>query len=241
MNIDIVSNDQRYAYLNELLLKDGYSSKISTPKSLTKTDILILSIRNELSDNELEEIFSRVDKDTQVFCGNGQRIEKYFQGEIIDYSKNEELILKNARLTAEATVSIFHTITKTSPKNKKIFICGYGRIGKELSKIFSCLGAEIFVYARREIVREEVVRDGYYFAPPELAPSCDVIINTAPSIVFSNSLIEKIPRESTIIELASVCGFENEERVNFALGLPGRIMPKSSAQVIYDAIVPLFK
>lgn len=240
MNIDIVSNDQRYAYLNELLLKAGYSSKITTSKELGKTDILILSIRNELSDDELEEIFEKTDKSTRVFCGNRQRIEKYFDGEIIDYAENEELLRKNAILTAEATVSVFHTLTKMSPINQKIFICGYGRIGKALAKIFSCLGAEIFVYARRERVRQEVVNDGYYFAPPELAPNCDVIINTAPSIVFSNELIEQIPKEAVIIELASICGFENDERVNFALGLPGKIMPKSSAQVIYDTIVPLF-
>lgn len=241
MNIDIVSNDQRYIYLNELLLKAGYKSRISTPSTLGQTDILILSIRDELSEGELEEIFNRTDKGTLVFCGNRQKIEKYFQGEIIDYSQNEELLKKNARLTAEATISIFHTISKMSLSNQKVFICGYGRIGKELAKMFFSLGAEIFVYARREKVREQVSDDGFYFAPPELAPSCDVIINTAPSIVFDNALIDKIPTEATIIELASVCGFENEERVNFALGLPGKIMPKSSAKVIYDAIVPLFK
>ncbi len=241
MNIDIVSNDQRYVELNSLLNKAGYSSQIKAPKEVNSPDILVLSVRDELSENELEELFKKVPQKTLVFSGNHERIKRYFSGEIIDYSKNEELLEKNALLTAEATVSVFHSLTKRTARGQKIFICGYGRIGRELARIFSALGSEIFVFARRTEVKNRVEKDGYSSVLLDYASECDVIINTAPSVVFDSSLIAQIPKEATIIELASVCGFENRERVNFALGLPGKIMPKSSARVIYDTIVPLFK
>jgi dipicolinate synthase subunit A len=236
MIIEIVSNDQRYIEVDRLFRASGYDSKICKPSEVNKPDILILSVRNELSDEELRTVFGRVKASTRVFSGNGERVKKHFDGDICDYSKNEYFLSENAFLTAEATVSYLHSLTGGGAKGQKFFISGYGRIGKSLSKILSMLGGEVFVYARREAVQREIVNDGHYFVPIEFAPNADVIINTVPSVIFKGELIDKIPKEATIIELASVCGFEREERVNFALGLPGKILPKSAGKVIFDTV-----
>ena len=236
MIIEIVSNDQRYLEVDRLFRVSEYDSKICKPSEVNEPDILILSVRNELSDEELRTVFERTKQSTRVFSGNGERVKKHFDGDICDYSKNEYFLSENAYLTAEATVSYLHSLTGKGAKGQKFFISGYGRIGKSLSKILSTLGGEVFVYARREAVQREIVNDGHYFVPIEFAPNADVIINTAPSVIFKSELIDKIPKEATIIELASVCGFEREERVNFALGLPGKILPKSAGQVIFDTV-----
>ena len=240
MNIEIVSTDQRYGELNRILINNGHSSKIVTQSEVGFPDALILSVRDEFDNEALAEVFARVKKDTKVFCGNKKRVEKYFDGYICDYSKNEYFLTENAKLTAEATIGIFHQYTRRSIDGRKIFISGYGRIGKELARIFSFLGGEIYVYARREEVKRQIESDGYFSVPLDYSCKCDVILNTAPAVIYENSLIERIKGETVIIELASVCGFENKERVNFALGLPGKAMPLTSGRVIYDTIRSFF-
>ena len=236
MIIEIVSNDQRYLEVDRLFRVSGCDSKICKPSEVNEPDKLILSVRNELSDEKLRTVFQRVKSSTKVFSGNTENVKKYFGGDIYDYSKNEYFLSENAFLTAEATVSYLHSLTGKGAKGQKFFISGYGRIGKSLSKILSMLGGEVFVYARREAVQREIVNDGHYFVPLEFAPNADVIINTVPSVIFKGELIDEIPKDATIIELASVCGFEREERVNFALGLPGKILPKSAGKVIFDTV-----
>lgn len=241
MIIEIVSNDKRYIELNNLLNVAGYNSSIRKPNEVDFPDVLILSVRDELSDSELESVFNRVDTGAVVFSGNGERIKKHFDGEIKDYSKNEYFVNENANLTAEAFLSYLHTLAGCGARGQKFFISGYGRIGRYLAKILSCLGGEVFVYARREEVQNEIVGDGHYFVPLEFAPNADVIINTAPAVLFKSNIIDKIPKKAIIVELASVCGFEKTERVNFANGLPGKIMPKSAAKVIFDTIEELIQ
>ena len=72
----------------------------------------------------------------------------------------------------------------------------------------------------------------------EFSRNVDAIFNTAPASIFSNEIISKIPSKTHIFDLASVCGFEEKTRVIFALGLPGKILPKDAAKVIYDTISP---
>lgn len=238
MNIDIVSRDKRYFYLNTLLCQGGYNSRVCQPSELDFPSVLVLSVRNELTDKELEEIFTKASPETIVFSGNEKRIKKYFTGKVIDYSKNEDFLEKNAYLTAEAMVSVWHSEIEESPKGKSILISGYGRIGKHLARIFSSLGSKIYIFARRNEVRNEIKNDGYTPVLLEFSSNVDAIFNTAPASIFSNEIISKISSKTHIFDLASVCGFEEKTRVIFALGLPGKILPKDAAKVIYDTISP---
>ena len=238
MNIDIVSRDKRYFYLNDFLCYDGYNSRVCQPNEVDFPSVLILSVRDELTEAELEKIFAKTSADTIILSGNEKRIKKYFTGKVIDYSKNEDFLEKNAYLTAEAMLSVWHSKLEESPTGKSILISGYGRIGKHLARIFSGLGAKVYIYARRSEVREEIKNDGYTPELLDFSRNVDVIFNTAPARIFSSENISKIPLGTHIFDLASVCGFEDEDRVNFALGLPGKILPKGAAKVIYDTILP---
>lgn len=237
MKINIVSKDQRYIKVNELLLQRGYDSFICSLDTYTGCDCLILSVANELTDVELKELFAKTDSKTTVLSGNKQRIEKYFSGKIIDYGKEEAFLQKNALLTAEGTISYLHSLTKASLNNKKIFISGYGRIGKALCPILEALGAQIYVYARRKEVRKEIVSQGYISAELNCSTKCDIVINTVPAHIFSKELILNIPRDTFIVDLASYpYGFEDMERVNVASALPGKILPTSASHLVFDTI-----
>ncbi|MBQ7760603.1 MAG: hypothetical protein IJ400_00980 [Clostridia bacterium] len=241
MNISIVSQDKRYIELNKILSAKGFNSKICQIENVGTPNVLILSVRRELSDSELKELLSKIPKTTLVLSGYESKIKEYFDGRVVDYSSGESFLEKNAYLTAEATVSVLHSLLERSIKSLKIFVCGYGRIGKHLCRIFSSLGAKMYVYARREEVRAQIEKDGYISKPLEYSSNCDLVLNTVPSIIYTKKMIDKLPTNTCIVELASKPGgFEDTSRVYSASGLPGKIFPKSSAEIIFDTIEKLF-
>ena len=238
MNICIMSSDKRYIKLRELLCKKGYTVELITDNKIPTCDVIILSVRNEYSDEELRYIFSQVSKEATVLCGNSERIKRFFSGCVIDYSINEDFLKANAYLTAEATVSLLHNLTEDSLYSKNIFIAGYGRIGKSLCKILSHLGASVHVYARRNEVKQLVEADGFCSSDLDDCVNCQIIINTVPSIIFTNDLICRIPNEAYLIDLASSpYGFENMQRVCIASGLPGKVLTNGASKVVLDTIL----
>ena len=60
------------------------------------------------------------------------------------------------------------------------------------------------------------------------------------SVIFKKELIDIIPKETCIIDLASSpYGFENMECVHLASGLPGKILSNSAARVVFDTIIDI--
>ncbi len=241
MVINIASKDKRYIKLASLLEKDGYDCKIVAPDKAEGADFLILSVRQELELCELDLIFEKLSEKTVVLSGNARALSERYGREVIDYTEGEEFLKKNAYLTSEACISYLHTLSGESLYGKKFFISGYGRIGSTLAKILQSLGGKIFIFARRQEVRQKIESDGFLPVALERSRECDFVINTVPHQIFDNALICKIPNEAYIVELASSCGFESTERVSFALGLPGKILPYSASQAIYEAILPYLK
>lgn len=237
MKIDIASRDERYKYLSDLLNKSGYNSRVVSSKEISFPDVLILPIKREHSSEELLELAKRVSKDTRVLYGGDELIRQVFKCRLDDYSKNEYFLKENARITAEAFLSVWQKETRASLYGKRLLISGYGRIGKYLSNFLSNFGAEIYVYARRNEIKSEIENDGFVSVEIDYAPQTDAVINTAPAVVFEKNLIEKIPESTHLFELASVCGFEDTKRVVFALGLPGKILPESAGKAIYNSVV----
>ena len=237
MKINIVSRDKRYLLVKELLCQKGYEARICYSNEVDSCDVLLLSVRAELNDDELKEALSRIDKETVVLCGNDERIDRLFSGKIINYAVIDNFVLKNAYLTAEATVSFLHSTLNEGVAGKRIFVSGYGKIGKELARILKSLGAKVGVYARRKEVREAICKDGVIPLSLEECVSYDIIINTVPSVIYLSELIDKIPQSATIVELAShPYGFEKLDRVIFASGLPGKILSKSASFVVFDTV-----
>ena len=240
MKINIVSFEERYKIVYNRLCESGFDVSLCTPSSVDLCDVLLLSVRRELSESELEEIFTKTDEKTVVLCGEDKRVGMLFGGKIIDYSKYDDFLQKNAHLTAEATVSFLHSLTKESLFGKRVFVSGYGRIGSELCDILKCLGAQVCANARSESKISKMEKKGILPSPLVDAVNADIIINTVPSPIFSKELIDKIPQNTVIIELAShPYGFEEMDRVTLCSGLPGKALPLSAAAVICDTVASI--
>ena len=240
MKIDIVSTDQRYRVTCELLCECGYEARLCAPNEVENADCLLLSVRKELSDNDLRSALSKTSKETVVLCGDDERVDRLFSGKKIVYSSDSDFLQKNANLTAEATVSFLHSLIKDELRGRTVFISGYGRIGRLLCKHLLHLGSTVFVYARRKETQAQALRDGACPMSLEECIKADIIVNTVPFPIFSQELISRIPKEAFIVELASQpYGFESMERVVLASGLPGKILPIGAARAIYDTVTKL--
>lgn len=237
--INIISSDARYVALNDIFLEHGYKSRVCTFDAVQGADVLILPIKSALADEDFSRIFRGIEKRTLVFSGEINRVKKYFDGKIIDYSNNEWFLEKNAYITAECALSIALKDLQKTISNSKCAIVGYGRIGKHLAKLLKSLSAFVTVVARREESRQHAQSLGYESAEITdfLMNDFDVIFNTVPTNVITKNMSDKIPKRTLVYDLASMPGgFEDEKFPIRALGLPGKMMPISAAEAIFDFV-----
>ncbi|MBR2044596.1 MAG: dipicolinate synthase [Agathobacter sp.] len=164
-----------------------------------------------------------------------------------DFMKLPEVVEGNAWITAEATVAEVLQHGEHSIYGQKILVTGYGCCGEKIAKIFSELGAEIIVAARREEVRERIRRDGFsaieFEKLEKVMGEVSTVINTVPALVITEAGIRRMQPDSCIIDIASAPGgtdFDAAKKygvvAKLALGLPGLYTTTSSAKLLKNAI-----
>jgi len=155
---------------------------------------------------------------------------------ITDISFDEDFLLENAELTALAALGIYLCSTKCSPKDARIGVVGYGRIGKRLTNLFLYLGADIKVFTSRANTRLDLCEWGVSTAASsddaDLS-DLDLLINTAPAAIFPP---EVIPEGLRIIDLASGDNFPGVAGVEKYPSVPGKMFPKSAGRAWGRAI-----
>ena len=158
----------------------------------------------------------------------------------------EELTVANAAATAEAAIQIAMDRLDRSLLGMECFVLGFGRIGKLLSHRLHGLGARVTATARKPADLAWI--RAYGLRPLETAKldgelsGAGVIFNTIPSLVLGESLLLQLPKDCLCIDLASRQGIDlaAAERLGlpniWARSLPGRLLPRTAAVVIRDAI-----
>ena len=69
-----------------------------------------------------------------------------------------------------------------------------------------------------------------------------VVFNTIPSLILNGPLLEQLPEDCVCIDLASIQGIDQTAaeklglRSVWARSLPGRLVPRTAAAVIRDAV-----
>ena len=196
------------------------------------------------------ELFRRLRPGQRVLAGQvkpQQQKEALACGILLeDYFLREELTVANAAATAEAAIQIAMERLDRSLLGMECFVLGFGRIGKLLSHRLHGLGARVTATARKPADLAWV--RAYGFRPLETAKldgklsGAGVIFNTIPSLVLGESLLLQLPKDCLCIDLASRQGIDlaAAERLGlpniWARSLPGRLLPRTAAVVIRDAI-----
>lgn len=244
-------NHTRVRGLDELMSKCRI---LVGPIPLTKDLVSISSNATDVSSNktiahylnkEHMLIGGVIPADIQKLC-NAKGIFCY------DLMKSDKIAIMNAIATAEGTIM---EAIKSSDRNlhkSKCLVLGYGRCGKVLAAKLKGLDASVTVAARCEDDLAYAQAAGFSTVSlvnmKELLPSFHFIFNTIPSLILHQEYLELVSPDVVIIDIASAPGGVDFEyalnhgiNAKLCLGLPGKVAPRTSADILVTEIEALVK
>ena len=171
---------------------------------------------------------------------------------IIDIMKQEELAILNTIATAEGTIELIISNVEENIHGLNILILGFGRVAKTLAHKLQGLSANVTCSARKCEDIAWIKTYGYNAINinkiDKYLKNYNVIVNTVPHLILDKSKLEKVNKESFIIDLASKPGgidFDTAKklnlRYNWALALPGKVAPLATAKIIKNTIYNIIK
>ncbi len=164
--------------------------------------------------------------------------------------ENEAFTILNVIPTVEGAIQTAMENTNITIHNSNCLVLGHGRIGKLLSKHLKNLGANVSSMARKDrdlaLIKAEGNKGIYINDLDNNLDNLDIIFNTIPSLILDNKKLRILMEKSKnvlIIEIASEPGGidlntakEYEIKVIKAMGLPGKVAPKTAAKYIKETI-----
>lgn len=173
-------------------------------------------------------------------------------GRIFDPSEDEKLLVLNAKLTAEGTVSALLGSSNDALLGKACLITGFGRIAQALAKRLCALEMFVIVCARNEQQMQLAHRIGAHPVPlcrlSEACAQADVVFNTVPCRIFTGEALAQMKQGARFIELASApYGADPEQAVQLGVsmeimgGIPGKYAPDCAGEALFEAMLRAMK
>ena len=198
----------------------------------------------------IDEVLSRIKKEQKVFLGAIQDNlkEKYKELQIIDLMKLEEVAVLNTIATAEGAIEIVIRETQKNIQGSKILVLGFGRVAKVVAQKFKALDAKVTCAARKQEDFAWIETLGLEYKNinqlnREMA-KYDIIINTVPKLILKEEQLKNVQKQTLLIDLASNPGgidFEVAKKLElkciWALALPGKVSPISTAEILVKSIL----
>ena len=166
---------------------------------------------------------------------------------VYDYLDRDEMSILNSIPTAEGAIQIAMEELPITLHRANALVFGYGKTGKTLAAKLHALGAVTYVCARKST--DFATCEAYnlystdYKTVDNIIRNMDVIFNTVPARVLDSTRLAKVRPDCLIIDLASKpggCDFEfaqeNGIKIIHALSLPGKVAPKTAANILYKVI-----
>lgn len=276
----IIGGDKRQLYCARSMADDGFEVilggfdkvlsmrgvKLMAPiEAAQSAEVIILPLPSVNGEGNVPAVFSENKiklKELAPFL-SGKRVFTAMKDKVLkeasglnpallsDYYAREDFVLSNAYVTAEGAVKIAMEKFEGTLNGAKILVCGFGRIGKALTRIFSAFSPRLTVSARksedlaaiRMLGAKAVRTDDLYNEQ-----GFDIILSTVPSLIFRPELLAKIASDAVLIDLASAPGsvdFEAADRLGIdyihALSLPGKSSPKTAGEIIKDTVYTILE
>lgn len=202
----------------------------------------------------IERLFNTMNSSKVLFAGSildkVRNMADRYDIKVYDLLDYEDIAVLNAIPSAEGAIEVALKSMKSTLHSSNCFILGYGRIGKILSNMLKGFGANVYIAARKDEdfawIRAMGYEPVYYFELEEKIEKADVIFNTVPHLVLDTKELQKVDKKCVIIDLASKPGgvnFTVAKELNletyWALGLPGKVAPRSAARYMADKIISL--
>ena len=172
--------------------------------------------------------------------------------EIIDIMKREELAVLNTISTAEGTIELSISNTNKIIHGSNVLILGFGRIGKVLARKMAGLSAKVTCAARKDEDLAWIRAYGHNATNintlGENLSEYDIIINTVPHTILNDDKLKYVKKDCLLIDLASNPGGIDKKsakdrnlKLIWALALPGKVAPVTTAEFIKDTIYNIMK
>lgn len=172
--------------------------------------------------------------------------------QIIDLLEREELVVLNTISTAEGAIQIAMEETNSTIHGSNVLVMGYGRVGKIVAHMLKGIGANVYCEARKNVDLAWIKAYGYVPIRlnelNETLKNYDIVINTIPSMILDEKRLQYLKKECLIIDLASNPGGVDRTaskklgiKTIWALSLPGKVAPLTSAEFIRDTIYNILK
>lgn len=258
MRIAVMDADARQKSVMKILSEGGHEViSLSTPGDGKGASFAILPLPfsrdgvHVAHSGEKIEDFVRILEGVPIVFYGGKceklRSELSARGvDCYDYNIGEKFLWENARLTAEAAVSLIIADTCFSLRGIDCHIVGFGRIGKILAGYLSSFGAHITVYARRDTDLACAETLGYRTVDDSggirSVSGAAVLINTVPEKIISG-IPDGSLSDTVIFDLAGKGSLDSLHGVKIVngLSLPARYMPDSAAKTVIDSIEEILK
>ncbi len=249
----VIQTDARQTAAGKALEKKGYT--IVGAAEIAIADYILLPLPLDDTRLQLAQLLRVAKKEAIAFGGKiseAVKIEAEKSGIVLlDYFEREELAILNAIPTAEGCISLLLTEQEVTIWGEEILIIGFGRLGQALAIRLNAMGARVTVAAKKACQRALALSMGCSKAIDikTLAHACqkvDTVINTAPCMVLPAQILEKMPKQSLIIDLASKPGgidFTAAEQLGHtaihALGLPSKSAPNSAGAFVAATVLEM--
>lgn len=180
-------------------------------------------------------------KFTELCLRTGVRAVEYY---------DEEVIVKNAALTAEGTLRVLSENGIDLTTHPRIAVTGFGRVAKATVQALKAAGCTPTVAARSPAARGVAEAMGCTAVPLEAlqadASAFDVLINTVPSPLFGEKELAGTKETVCIVDVASApfgvdfdCANALGRTALKAQSLPGKYTPQAAAEVIGEKLLSL--
>jgi dipicolinate synthase subunit A len=203
----------------------------------------------------VDEFISNLSGKTLIAGNIGEDAKRRLEESNVKYTdilKREEFTVLNTIATAEGTIQIAMEETQRTVHGSKVLVMGFGRIGKILAKMLDGIGAKVYCEARKN---EDIAWIKAYGYEPihldnlnEHLGEFDIIISTIPFQVLDKERLNLVKKDVVIIDIASNPGGVDRKtakdknlKVIWALSLPGKVAPLTSAEFIKETLYHLLE
>ncbi len=250
--IEIV--DKRDYYIAKALKEEGFLAFAmgEEEKYNAYQKVYVLSILTSVT----KEIVLQLEDNAMLFCrGVDDKVQSLLDEKnikVYNLLQHQTFIVKNAYLTAEGALGYIIFNTPTSIRQQKVLVLGYGRVGKSMTKVLKDNYAFVAVATdnKKEYSEATILADNVYTLSNYniTVKEFSVIINTIPKKILQGDTLELIDKDCFVLDLASNPGGVDFGKakslglnVMHALGVPGKVAPKTAGLYIKDIIIEVLE
>lgn len=155
----------------------------------------------------------------------------------------ESVKIKNAIPTSEGVIAHLINNRIDTISGSRILVIGYGVCGSDLARRLKSLGAEVYALVRSEekeaAARRDLVTPIYLDELPQ-TPGFDIIINTVPSRILTDEMLDGATNK-TIIDISSKPHGFDVDKATILPGLPGKYAVRSSGHILGEFIEAILR